>query len=135
VLTSRNKSSSVSSALTCSRSLEVFFIVGRKLVPIFRHCTAVPAIYCEIHCPDKINFAILINWHRLTLIPDQSHTPSRLACGKGIGLPGFDVQRFSRGKDTGLIWINPGGYDVLACRQIATVVSALREASYILAID
>jgi hypothetical protein len=36
---------------------------------------------------------------------------------------------------TALIGINPGGNDVLTCRQIATVISALGKASHVLAID
>jgi hypothetical protein len=36
---------------------------------------------------------------------------------------------------TGLIRINPGGNDVLTCRQVATIASALGKASYVLAID
>jgi hypothetical protein len=50
-------------------------------------------------------------------------------------LPSFDVQSFSRRTGTGLIGINPGDNDVLACRQIATVVSALGKASHVLAVD
>ena len=34
---------------------------------------------------DKLSY--LIEWHRLTLVPHQSHIPSRQACGVGIGLP------------------------------------------------
>jgi len=73
-------------------------------------------------------------WHQLP-VPHESHIPSRQACGKGIGLPSFDVQSFSRRTGTGLIGINPGDNDVLACRQVATVVSALGKASHVLAID
>jgi hypothetical protein len=65
----------------------------------------------------------------------QSHIPSRQACGKGIGLPSYDVQSFSRRTGTGLIGIKPGGNDVLACRQVARVASALGKASHVLAID
>ena len=36
----------------------VIFFVSRKLVPIFRQHTAISQhCYCEIHCPDKLNFA------------------------------------------------------------------------------
>jgi len=31
--------------------------------------------------------------------------------------------------------LSPGGYDMLACRQVATVASALGKASHVLAID
>jgi len=36
---------------------------------------------------------------------------------------------------TGLMGISPGGYDVLTCRQVARVASALAKASHVLAID
>jgi hypothetical protein len=82
---------------------------------------------------DKLYY--LIEWRRLTLVLYQSHIPSRQTGGKGIGLPSFDVQSFSRRTGTGLIGINPGGNDVLAWRQITTVASALGKASHILAVD
>src|SRR4029453_5701070 len=74
-------------------------------------------------------------WPRLSPVRHQSHIPSRQACGKGIGLPSLDVQSFSRRTGTGLIGINPGGDDVLACRQVATVASAFGKVSHILAIE
>jgi len=85
--------------------------------------------------PQQAKLSCLIEWHRLTLVPHQSHIPSRHACSKGIGLPSFDVQRFLRRTGTAWIGINPSGNDVLACRQVSTVVSALGKASHILAID
>ena len=36
---------------------------------------------------------------------------------------------------TGLKWISSGGNDVLPCRQVAAVVSALGKAPHVLAID
>src|SRR5215475_819248 len=96
--------------------------------------TSDAACHCEIP-PRQANLSYLIDWYRLTLVPHQSHAPSRLACGIGIGLPGFDVQSFSRRIDTGLIGINPGDNDVLAWRQVATVTSAFGKACHVLAID
>src|SRR6266480_6984942 len=93
-------------------SLESSLLASRALTPPWRS----PACYCEIHSPDKLNFSYLLDWHRLTLVLYQSHLPSRQTCGKGIGLPSFDVQSFSRRTGAGLIGINPGGNDVLACR-------------------
>src|SRR5215471_17046628 len=70
---------------------------------------------CETHRLDNLNL-LLIEWNRLTLVRYQCHFPSRLAGGKGIGLPSFDVQSFSRGPDTGFIGTNASGNGVLACR-------------------
>src|SRR5262245_44938699 len=82
---------------------------------------------------DKLFY--LIDWHRLTLVPYESHTPSRLACGVGIGLSSFDGQSFSRRTDTGFIWRDTGSNGVLACRQVTNVDIALGKASHILDID
>jgi hypothetical protein len=65
--------------------------------------------------PRQGKLSYSVEWHRLTPVRHQSHIPSRQACGKGIGLPSLDVQSFSRRTGTGLIGINPGGDDVLAC--------------------
>ena len=111
------------------------FLVSRKLVPIFRQRTAVPSMLLRDSQTRQAKLSYLIEWHRLTLVLHQSHIPSRQACSKGIDLPSFDVQSFSRRTGTGHIGINPGGNDVLACRQVATVASALGKASHILAID
>jgi hypothetical protein len=97
--------------------------------------SAIPSSLLGDSQPRQAKLSYLIDWHRLTLIPHQSHFSSRQACGKGIGLPSFDVQSFSRRTGAGLIGINPGGNNVLACRQVATVVSALGKSSHILAID
>ena len=116
-------------------SLESTFLVSRMLVPISRQRTAIPSMLLRDSLPRQDKLSYLIDWHRLTLVLYQSHIPSRQTCGKGIGLPSFDVQSFSRRSGTGLIGINPGCNDVLACRQVATVVSALGKASHVLAID
>src|SRR6266404_2537841 len=65
--------------------------------------------------PRQAKLSYLIDWHRLTLVLYQSHIPSRQASGKGIGLPSFDVQSFSRRTSAAGIGINSGGNDVLAC--------------------
>ena len=50
-------------------------------------------------------------------------------------MPSLYSYGFSRRTLTGLIGINPGDNVVLACRQVAAVVSALGKASHILSID
>ena len=50
-------------------------------------------------------------------------------------MPSLYSYSFPRRTLTGLIGINPGDNDVLTCRQVAVVVSALSKASYVLAID
>ena len=79
----------------------VIFPISRGLTPILPQHTTTPGRYCEIDRPDKLNFPVLIGWHRLTLVLHQSHLPSRQACGKGIGFPSFDVQSFLRRTGTG----------------------------------
>jgi hypothetical protein len=98
-------------------------------------CMAIPSMLLRDSQPRQAKLSYLIEWHRLTPVRHESHIPSRHACGKGIGLPSYDVQSFSRWAGTARIGINPGDNHVLAWRQIATVVSALGKASYILAID
>src|SRR5437667_12794495 len=68
-------------------------------------------------------------------VPYQNQILSRPGCGKGVGLPSLYSQGFSPRTGTGAVGIDSGGKAVLACRQIAVVVSALRKASYVLAID
>jgi len=50
-------------------------------------------------------------------------------------VPSLYSYSFPRRTLTGLIGINPGDNDVLTCRQVATVVSALGKASHVLSID
>ncbi len=50
-------------------------------------------------------------------------------------MPSLYSYGFSRRTLTGLIGINPGDNDVLARRQVTTVVSALGKASHVMAID
>jgi hypothetical protein len=69
------------------------------------------------------------------LVPYQNQIPSGPACGKGVGLTGLYSQGLSPRALPAWIGINPGDYDVLACRQVATVVSAFGKASYVLAIN
>jgi len=83
----------------------------------------------------QAKLSYLIEWHRLTLVPYQGHISSRQACGEGVGLPCFYSQVFLRRTGAAWIGINPSGNDVLACRQVATVASALAKVSHILAID
>src|SRR6476660_2026296 len=40
----------------------------------------------------QVKLSYLIEWHRLTLVPHQSHIPSRQASGEGVGLPCFYSQ-------------------------------------------
>src|SRR6266480_6603860 len=72
--------------------------------------------------------------HKL-LISYQNQIPSRPGCGIGVGLSSFYNQGLSPRTLTGLIGINSGGKDVLACRQVPIVVSALGKASHILSVD
>src|SRR5437016_4897483 len=69
------------------------------------------------------------------LVPYQTQLLSRPGGGIGIGLPGLYSHALSRRALPAGIGINPGGNDMLACRQIATVISALSKASHILAIN
>src|SRR5437762_3256746 len=69
------------------------------------------------------------------LVPYQDQPLSRPAYGIGVGLASCYSQRFSPRAGTDLIRINSGGKDVLACRHVAIVVSALGKASHVLAID
>jgi hypothetical protein len=50
-------------------------------------------------------------------------------------MAGFYSQSLSPRTGTGLMGISPGGYDVLAGRQVATVVSAFGKASHVFAIN
>src|SRR6266480_3958250 len=72
--------------------------------------------------------------HSLT-VSYQNQIPARPGCGIGVGLSSFYSYCFSRRTLTGLIGINSGGNYVLACRQVAAVVSALGKASHVLSID
>src|SRR6184192_4891248 len=74
------------------------------------------------------------SWHYL-VVPYQNQIRSRPGCGVGVGLPGFHSQGFSPRTGTGAVGIDSGGKAVLACGQVAVVVSALSKASYVLAID
>jgi hypothetical protein len=69
------------------------------------------------------------------LVPYQTQIPSRPGCRIGVGVPSLYGQGLSARTCTGLMGISPDGYDVLAGRQIATVVSALAKGSHVLAID
>src|SRR5947208_13510137 len=74
------------------------------------------------------------SWHYL-VVPYQSQILSRPGCGKGVGLPSLYSQGFSPRAGIVTVGIRSGGNDVLTCRQVAVVVSALTKASYVLAID
>src|SRR5205823_12249742 len=69
------------------------------------------------------------------LVPYQNQILSRPGCGKGVGLSSLYSQGFSPRTGTVAVGIDSGGNYVLACRQIAVVVSALSKTSYVLAID
>src|SRR5437763_17101832 len=73
------------------------------------------------------------SWHYL-VVPYQNQIRSRPGCGVGVGLPGFHSQSCSPRMGTGAVAIRSGGKAVLACWQVAVVVTALRKASYVLAI-
>src|SRR5215510_14616076 len=109
----------------------VIFLVSQRLAAILRQHSAIPSSVSGDSLSRQDKLSCLIQWHRLTLVLYQSHAPSRLACGIGIGLPSFYVQSFSRRPDTGFIGTNPSGNGVLACRQIATVMSALGKTSHV----
>jgi hypothetical protein len=68
-------------------------------------------------------------------VPYQNQLLSRPGCSVGVGLPGLYGQGFSRRMLTARIRIYPGRKGVLACRQVAIVISAFGEASHVLAID
>jgi len=68
-------------------------------------------------------------------VPYQNQLLSRPCSSVGVGLPGFYGQGFSRRTLTTRIRIYPGRKGVLACRQVAIVISAFSKASHILAID
>jgi hypothetical protein len=74
-------------------------------------------------------------WRHCLLVPYQNQIASGPAGGKGVGLASFYSQGFSPRTDTASIGINSGDKDVLACRQVAVVISALGKASHLLAID
>src|SRR4029453_2712262 len=111
--------------LTCSFSLESPFSLAESWRQFLRQQSCDPRQPTGRFTAPTRKLSYLIEWHRLTLVLHQSHIPSRQACGKGIGFPSFDVQSFLRRTGTGLIGINPGGNDVLACRQVATIASSL----------
>src|SRR6266496_4279282 len=68
-------------------------------------------------------------------VPYQNQIPSRPGCRVGVSLPSLYSYGFSPRTLTGLKGINPGGNDVLACRQVPIVVSALRKAPHVLSVD
>src|SRR5437868_2800958 len=68
-------------------------------------------------------------------VPYQNQSPSRPGCGIGVGLSSFYIYGFSPRTLTGVIGINSGDKDVLACRQVPIVVSALGKASHVLSVD
>ena len=74
------------------------------------------------------------SWYYL-MVPYQNQIRSRPGCSVGVGLPGFYSQGYSPRTGIVKVGIRSGDNDVLACRQIAIVVSALSKASYVLAID
>src|SRR5215831_18614315 len=113
----------------------VNFLISQQLTAISASRSAIPTSLSGSSLPRQDKLSCLIEWYRLTLVLYQSHFPSRLACGIGIGLPSFDVQSFSRRKDTGFIGTNPSGNGVLASRQVAAVMSALGKGSHVFAID
>src|SRR5439155_6974568 len=65
----------------------------------------------------------------------QNQIPARPGCRVGIGLSSFYSHNFSPRTGTFTIGISSGDNDMLACRQVATVLSALGKASYVLSID
>src|SRR6266516_6165989 len=65
----------------------------------------------------------------------QDQISSRPGCGIGVGLSSFYSYGFSPRTLTGVIGINSGDKDVLACRQVPIVVSALGKASHVLSVD
>src|SRR6266436_3201795 len=65
----------------------------------------------------------------------QNQIPARPGCGIGVGLPSLYSYGFSPRTLTGLKGINPGGNDVLPCRQVPIVVSALGKAPHVLSVD
>src|SRR5215831_18581985 len=72
----------------------VNFLISQKLTAISASRSAIPSSLSGSSLPRQDKLSHLIDWHRLTLILYQSHFPSRLACGIGIGLPSLDVQSF-----------------------------------------
>src|SRR5439155_18149503 len=65
----------------------------------------------------------------------QNQIPSRPGCSIGVGLSSLYSHGFFPGPATSAIGINSGDKNVLACRQVARVASALGKASHVLAID
>src|SRR5882672_11913217 len=68
-------------------------------------------------------------------VPYQNQISARPGCCIGVGLPSFYIYGFSPRTLTSLKGSNSGGNDMLACRQVASVISALGKASHILAIN
>jgi len=113
----------------------VNFLISQKLTAISASRSAIPTSLSGSSLPRQDKLSYLIDWYRLTLVLYESHPRLRRRCGIGIGLPGFDVQSFSRRTDTGFIGTNPSGNGVLAWRQVAIVAIALGKASHVLSID
>jgi hypothetical protein len=65
----------------------------------------------------------------------QNQIPSRPGCSERVSVASLYSHSFFSGTGTGLTGIAPDGYDVLTCRQVARVASALAKASHVLAID
>jgi hypothetical protein len=107
-------------------SLESSFLVSRTL--IFHQRTAIPSMLTPGSLPRQDKLFDL-------LIPYQNQIPARPGCSIGVSLASLYSHGFFPGTGTGLMGISPGGYDVLTCRQVARVASALAKASHVLAID
>src|SRR5438094_459814 len=69
------------------------------------------------------------------LVSYQNQLPSRPGCGVGVGLPSLYGQCFSCRTFTAGIGVTSRRKRVLACRQVAIVISALGKASHVLAIN
>ena len=65
----------------------------------------------------------------------QLQIPSRPGCCVDVSLPTLNIQGLFPRTGTGLTGISPDGYDVLSCRQVATIIITLAESSDVLAID
>src|SRR5206468_11982595 len=113
---------------TCSFSLESSFLVGRKLVPVSWRRTAISRMLVRVSLQrqDKLSYL---------RVPYQNQLLSRPCCSVGVGLPGFYGQGFSCRTFTAGIWVTSRRKSVLACRQVAIVISALGKASHVLAIN
>src|SRR5882724_6239405 len=85
--------------------------------------------------PSKIALRAKKMSQHCLMVSYQNQIPSRPGCSIGVGLSSLYSHCFFPGSATSAIGINSGDKNMLACRQVATVLCALSKASHVLAID